>query len=439
MLSVEQNRLITEVGPGTPAGNLLRNYWQPVALVEELETNRPVKYVRMFGEDLVLFRDEQGRYGLMDRNCPHRGADLCFGRLEDGGLRCPFHGWLFDVTGQCMEMPAEPPERKFHEKMKTNAYPCIVRSGIIFGYLGPGDPPPLPAFDCLAAPEEYTFAFKGLIECNWLQAVEVGIDPSHASYLHRFFDDGDPDESYGKQFRDQVADSGIPMTKMMREHERPDISVEETESGLRLTALRELDDKDMHVRITNLVFPNAFTIPMSTEMNITQWHVPVDDVSNYWFAIFTSFGDKVDRKTMREQRLELYTLPDYVANRNKSNDYGFNADEQKATTYTGMGFDINTHDQWAIESQGAIQDRSREHLGTADIAITRYRRLLQKYIRSLQDGEELTFAKGDGNGHSLRGPVAIDAIAPIAKWQESWKEADLKRRNKSGWAKSPWG
>lgn len=438
MLSAEQNRLITEVGPGTPAGDLLRNYWQPVALTDELEINRPVKYVRMFGEDLVLFKDEKDQYGLMDRHCPHRGADLCFGRLEDGGLRCPFHGWLFDISGQCLEMPAEPPERKFHEKMRTNAYPCIARSGIIFAYFGEGDAPPLPAFDCFEAPEDYTFAFKGLIECNWLQAVEVGIDPAHASFLHRFFEDEDPDEAYGKQFRDKVADTELTVTKVLREHDRPSINVDETDSGMRLTTLRDLGDNQMHVRITNLLFPNAFTIPMSAEMNITQWHVPVDDTNNYWFAIFTSFGEKVDREAMRAQRLELYSLPDYIPNRNKSNDYGFDPDEQKTATYTGMGMDINTHDQWAVESQGLIQDRTKEHLGTSDIGITRYRKMLINAINTHADGGDVKIAQADGNGHDPKGPVAIDAVAPADNWQERWRALELKRREKSGWAKNPW-
>lgn len=186
MMSAEQNDLLTRVEGDRPAGALLRRYWQPAALVDELPAERPIRNVRLFGEDLVLFRDEAGSYGLIDRHCPHRGADLCFGRLEDGGLRCPFHGWLFGADGQCLEMPAEPADSNFHKKIRTTAYPCVERSGIIFTYMGPGDPPALPDFDCFIAPDDYTFAFKGLIECNWLQAVEVGIDPAHASYLHRF-------------------------------------------------------------------------------------------------------------------------------------------------------------------------------------------------------------------------------------------------------------
>src|SRR6476619_6229049 len=196
MLSAEQNDLITRTGPGTPAGKLMRCYWQPAALVDELAGNRPVKPLRLLGESLVLFRDDKGRYGLMERACPHRGADLAFGRLESGGLRCAFHGWLFDATGQCLEMPAEPEDSTFCTRMRQRAFPAVERNGIIFAYLGAGEPPDFPALDCFLAPDAYTFAFKGLIECNWLQALEVGIDPAHASFLHRFFEDEDISQSY---------------------------------------------------------------------------------------------------------------------------------------------------------------------------------------------------------------------------------------------------
>ena len=162
------------------------------------------------------------------------------------------------------------------------------------------------------------------------------------------------------------------MTKILREYDRPIINVEQTEYGLRLIALREIDQERTHVRVTNQLFPNAFVIPMSTEMTITQWHVPVDDENCYWYAIFTSYSAPVDKKKMREQRLELYELPDYVSRKNKSNDYGFDPHEQQTATYTGMGSDINVHDQWAVESMGPIQDRTREHLGTADKAIVQY-------------------------------------------------------------------
>ena len=200
--------------------------------------------------------------------------------------------------------------------------------------------------------------------CNWLQALEVGIDPAHASFLHRFFEDEDTSTAYGKQFRGASAGTDMPMTKILREYDHPIINVEHTEYGLRLIALREIDAERTHVRVTNQLFPHGFVIPMSTEMTITQWHVPVDDENCYWYAIFTSYSAPVDKKKMRDQRLEMYELPDYISRKNKSNDYGFDPHEQATETYTGMGTDINVHDQWAVESMGAIQDRTHEHLGT---------------------------------------------------------------------------
>ena len=146
---------------------------------------------------------------------------------------------------------------------------------------------------------------------------------------------------------------------------------------MRLIALREIDEERTHVRVTNQLFPHGFVIPMSTEMTITQWHVPVDDENCYWYAIFTSYSNPVDKKKMRDQRLELYELPDYKSRKNRSNDYGFDPHEQQTATYTGMGNDINVHDQWAVELMGAIQDRTKEHLGSSDKAIVQYRRLLR--------------------------------------------------------------
>jgi phenylpropionate dioxygenase-like ring-hydroxylating dioxygenase large terminal subunit len=277
------------------------------------------------------------------------------------------------------------------------------------------------------APTSHSFAFKGLVECNWLQLLEVGIDPAHASFLHRFLDDGDPQDGYGLQFRDNLND--IPMTKLLRKYYRPEIRVEETNFGHRLTTLRNLDNRGMHVRVTNQIFPNAIHIPLSNEMTLTQWHVPIDDMRSYWYAMFTSFGDPVDQDIMRTQRLELYELPDYVPKIGKNNNYGFSEDEQLTETYTGMGFDINVHDQWAVESQGPIQDRTREVLAASDVGIIAYRKNLIKAIvdqqKNTQSGESL-------EGHQL--PIAIDVIAPVDDWEKSWVLTDAARRKTSGWA-----
>lgn len=432
MISAEQNERLTRVGPGTPGGRVLRHYWQPIALLEELDAKRPVRALRALGQDFVLFRDAAGKLGLLDRDCPHRGADLAFGRLEDGGLRCAFHGWLFDVTGACLDTPAEPEGSTLCSRIRQRAYPVEERSGIVFAYLGEGEAPPFPAFDCFAAPATHTFAFKGLIDCNWLQALEVGIDPAHASFLHRFFDDGDAAEAYGKQFRATSDGSDLPMTYVLREFPRPRIEVEATDYGLRLFALRAINDATTHVRVTNLVFPQAFVIPMSAEMTITQWHMPVDDFSCYWIAIFTSFAGPIDHAAMRSQRLASYSLPDYLPKHGRHDDYGFDAEEQASATYTGMGEDINTHDQWAVESQGRIQDRTREHLASTDKAIAANRRLLLRAMAAVEEGRRPALLQDAGTA-GLTGPGTIDGMAPSASWEQHWKDAVTRRRSAAPW------
>jgi phenylpropionate dioxygenase-like ring-hydroxylating dioxygenase large terminal subunit len=434
MMSQEQNDFITRIGPATPCGKLMRMYWQPAALVDELEGPRPVKAVKLLGEDLVLFRDSQGRYGLIDRHCAHRGADLAFGRLENGGLRCAFHGWLYDNSGQCLETPAEPKDSNLCKNVRQRAYPVVERSGILWAYLGQGEPPAFPELDCFIAPNSHVFAFKGHWACNWLQALEVGIDPSHASYLHRFFEDEDTSAAYGRQFRGASAGSDMPMTKIMREYDRPIINVEHTEYGMRLVTLREIDEARSHVRVTNHVFPQAFVIPMSTEMTITQYHVPIDDENCYWYSIFTSYSTPVDKKKMRDQRLQMYPAPDYKSRRNKANDYGFDPHEQATATYTGMGMDINVHDQWAIESMGAIQDRTREHLGTADKAIVAYRRLLRQEIEKAASGDKPLMHLDEAHAKAIQGPATMDGIGPTQGWELFWMEVDVKRRRGAPWA-----
>ncbi|NKE43941.1 aromatic ring-hydroxylating dioxygenase subunit alpha [Roseomonas frigidaquae] len=434
MISAEVNERLTRVGPGTPGGRVLRQYWQPIALVDELDAKRPVRAVRALGQDFVLFRDEAGRLGLLDRDCPHRNADLAFGRLEDGGLRCPFHGWLFDVQGQCLDTPAEPEGSTLCTRIRQRSYPVEIRSGIVFAFLGEGAAPPFPALDCFTAPDTHVFAFKGLISCNWLQALEVGIDPAHASFLHRFFEDGDAAQSYGKQFRATSDGSDLPMTYVLREYARPRIEVENTDYGLRVTALRTINDATTHVRVTNLVFPQAFVIPMSAEMTITQWHMPVDDTHTYWVAIFTSFAKPVDKAQMRAQRLESYSLPDYLPKLGRHNDYGFDPDEQATATYTGMGEDINVHDQWAVESQGAIQDRTRENLASSDKAIAANRRLLLRAMAAMEEGRPPALMQDAEATRRIIGPATIDTMAPTAEWESRWRDAVARRRGAAPWA-----
>jgi phenylpropionate dioxygenase-like ring-hydroxylating dioxygenase large terminal subunit len=435
MISQELNETLTRVGPDSDAGAVLRHYWQPAALAEELQGKRPVVAVKLLGEELVLFRDGDGELGLIGRACPHRGADLCYGRLEDNGLRCPFHGWHFNREGQCVEQPGEPEGSKSHEQIKNRSYPVVEKNGIVFAYMGPGEPPQFPNFDCFRAPSSHVFAFKGLWHCNWLQAMEVGIDPAHASFLHRFLQDEDPDEGYGQQFRDKAANTEIPMTKLLRDYPRPEITVEETEYGMRLIALRHMDDGNTHVRVTNQIFPEAISIPMSREMIITQWHVPVDDETCYWYSMFTSFGEPVDKELMRAQRLKEHRLPDYAPIKNAENNYGYDADEQTSATYTGMGLDINVHDQWAVESMGRIQDRTQEHLGKTDVGIIKYRRMMRAAIDSVKNGDiDALPMLRSGSPADIYGPISNDTIGATATWRQAFVASDAERRdNCAGW------
>ena len=446
-MNAEQNERITRIGPGTPCGALMRHYWQPAALLDEFDpaldprmAERPLKAVRLLGQDFVLFRDAAGQWALLDRDCPHRGADLAFARHEGDGIRCPFHGWKFAADGRCLQTPAEPMGSTLCNRVRQRSYPVQERAGVLFAWLGPegGTPPALPDFHCFNAPDSHVFAFKGLWQCNWLQAFEVGIDPSHTSYLHRFEQDAGLDDAYGRQFRNassgDVDGERWPMTRVMREFGSPEIRHEEPAPGLRrITTLRAMNERLTHVRITHAAFPYTFVIPLSETMTITQMHVPVDDTHTYWYSFFTSFDAPVDRDTMRSQRLAHMTLPDYVPKHGRHDAWCFDPAEQRSTTFLGMGEDdINRHDQWAVESMGAIQDRTREHLGTSDKVIMANRRELLKAIDTVAAGGAPPMPRlPEGAGPA--GPDTIDGIAPAQGWEDWWR-----RRVQARAAGTPW-
>jgi phthalate 4,5-dioxygenase len=447
-MQAAQNELITRIGPGTPCGELLRRYWHPAALLEEFDPAvdasmalRPIKAVRLLGQDLVLFRDTSGQFGLLDRDCPHRGADLAYARFEGVGIRCPFHGWMFAADGRCLETPAEPLGSTLCSRVRQRSYPVQVRAGVVFAYLGPEDSPPpaLPAFDAFVAPASHRFAFKGLWHCNWLQAVEVGMDPAHPSFLHRYLQDEDEDTSYGRQFRaasaGAVAGERWPMTRVMRELCSPEIQLQVVQPGLtRLTALRAISDEQTHVRVTHTAFPATFVIPLSETITITQMHVPVDDTHTYWYSFFTSFAAPLDQATMRQQRVAHMNLPQYTPKNGRHNQWAFNPEEQRTRTFLGMGEeDINLHDQWAVESMGAIQDRSREHLGTSDKAIMANRRVLLAAIQTVQAGGTPPLVLSAEQAAALNGPDTMDCIAPALGWQAHWQAAAAAKRAAAPW------
>ena len=185
MLTQEENQLLTQTGPGTPGGDLFRRYWHPVAMSEELPAEGAPLNVRILSEELVLFRDDQGRPGLLGLHCAHRGTDLSYGRCEDGGLRCVYHGWLYDIHGRCLEQPGEPRGSQYYKEIRHLSYPCQEAGGLIFTYMGPDEPPLLPAYEWLSVPEERREILKMFYDCNYLQGNEGNPDPAHLSFLHR--------------------------------------------------------------------------------------------------------------------------------------------------------------------------------------------------------------------------------------------------------------
>jgi phthalate 4,5-dioxygenase len=445
------NERITHIGHGTPCGALMRHYWHPVALLDEFDPAldpsmavRPAKAVRLLGQDLVLFKDASGTFGLLDRACPHRGADLAYARHEGDGLRCPFHGWKFAADGRCLETPGEPTGAGTCERVRQRSYPLQTRAGVIFAWMGDEGrtPSTLPHIDAFLAPATHSFAFKGLWHCNWLQAFEVGIDPAHTSFLHRFMQDETLDGAYGRQFRN--ASSGVvngerwPMTRVMRESCQPNISTQYLRDGLmRLTTLRPLTPQLTHVRITHALFPYTFVIPLSETMTITQLHVPVDDTHTYWYSFFTSYGEPVDKHAMRTQRLRGTTLPDYLPKQGRHNHWGYNPQEQATTTFLGMGEDdINVHDQWACESMGPIADRTREHLATTDKAIVQNRRTLLNAIAAVEQGQSPPMALDATTAATITGPNTLDAVTAADGWQTFWPQACAATRAAAPWLAS---
>jgi hypothetical protein len=273
----------------------------------------------------------------------------------------------------------------------------------------------------------------------------VGIDPAHPSFLHRFLQDEALNEigqnAAGKQFRSASAGSidgeQWPMTRIMREFAQPEISFETKPWGIQLTALRHMTDALTHVRVTQAIFPATFVIPLSETMTITQMHVPVDDEHTYWYTFFTSFAEPLDKEAMRAQRQQFITLPDYIPKAGRHNHWGFNANEQMTSTYLGMGEeDINVHDQWAVESMGAIQDRTREHLGTSDKVIMANRRVLLKAIETVRTGGGAPGVADTALAAAMTGPDTVDGVAPAGEWSSWWQDTAQAKRQGAAWLRA---
>jgi phenylpropionate dioxygenase-like ring-hydroxylating dioxygenase large terminal subunit len=417
MLTAEQNALITRTAPATPGGDLLRRYWQPVALRAELPLGGAPIPVRILGEDLVLFRDGDGQPALMGLHCPHRGADLSYGRLEDGGVRCLYHGWLFDRTGQCLEQPGEPADSTFYQRVRHTAYPCIEANDFILTYMGPGEPPLLPAYEFLRADPDHVWATKIYAECNYLQGNEGNIDPQHLSFLHRQLA-----ETAGSSER--VPGATVTSNAVHGRDVAPTIAVEETDFGVRIYSVRKMDEAQNYVRISNFVMPNLSTFPGITGADGFQahWHVPIDDTHHWKYLINLQRSRPLDKEWLRGMTV-MSLGPDYRLSRNQANRYGQDREEQRTRSYTGIGYnDFQAQDAFATESQGPVQDRTAEHLGTTDRAIILARQMLLRGVSDVQEGRDPPHVCRDVAASDLSHHVVkAEAVPTTADWRTYWQ------------------
>jgi phenylpropionate dioxygenase-like ring-hydroxylating dioxygenase large terminal subunit len=381
MMTREENHLLSQTGPGTPCGDLLRRYWQPVALSEELKADAPLP-VTLMGEELVIFRDDQGRVGVLDAHCCHRGADLSYGRLEDGGLRCIYHGWLYDVRGKILEQPGEPYKGEHRHSFSQPSFPCQEIGGIILAYLGPGEPPLLPQYEFWQVPHNQRFVSKIHHQCNYLQSNEGNIDPVHLSFLHRNLEDSERDR------RRRVAGAELSPNALYGADLAPRIEVEPTDFGLRIFTVRAVDEEKIYFRTSNFVMPNFSTFPGQTagEGYSVNWHVPIDDTSHWKFVVVFSRKQTLDQEVILRGRDEL--TADYRMKRNKANRYLQDRGSMKTQSFSGIGHAFQAQDACVIEGAGAIQDRTKEHLVTSDKAIVAARKLLLKGIQDVKQGHD---------------------------------------------------
>lgn len=425
MLTKEENDLLTQTDAGTPGGILLRSFWQPAALSEELPPDSAPIRVSIFGEDLVLFRDDAGNPGLLDIHCPHRAADLSYGRCEDGGLRCLYHGWLFDAAGNCTDQPGEPADSDFKSKVKQTAYPCKEQAGLIFTYMGQGEPPLLPAYPALQAGDDQWFVTKFFQECNYLQGNEGNLDPEHLSFLHRAFIN-DP-----RANADIVKGGAASFDMLLGRDKTPVIEIEETNYGLRIFTTRNAEPGETFLRLTNFVFPNMNAFPggvggtPADQGHGMHWHVPIDDTHHWKYQLTTVWSGSLDKTKLNEGNVNDLKA-DYHLHRNTENRFMQDRDEMKDTTFAGMGFNIQVHDVWATAGEGPIQDRTTEHLGYTDKVITAARRQLLDAVRTVQEGGEPKYVVRDASSNSFGHMVSFNEVGPSSTdWRSLWKERIL--------------
>lgn len=352
MLTQEENDTLTSVGAGTPCGELLRRYWFPVAVAQDLTEEQPTKFVRLLGEDLVLFRDRSGRVGLLADHCSHRGASLLYGRVEERGIACAYHGWLYDTDGNCLETPAEPPGSLFHLTVKHRAYPVEKFVGLYWAYLGPRPAPLIPRYDVWARGDgRHRIFVQPQLDCNWLQPMENSVDGAHAYILHQEF----------LTHRQQtVASPTRGFTEGIAEWRYEEVPV-----GIMKTRAW----KDGHAESHPLIFPNILR-----QANGTQIRVPIDDT--HTMVVRVVFYPSEDGAIAAEEEVPVHYVQPY-----KSPPHAIHPETRFDTT-----IEVQAQDYMAWETQGPIADRTRERLATSDRGILMYRQLLLQEITKVQHG-----------------------------------------------------
>ena len=396
MLSKADNEIVTKVGPGTLMGNLLRRYWTPALLSSELAGPdcTPMR-VRLLGEDLVAFRDTEGKVGLLDVNCPHRGTSLFFGRNEESGLRCVYHGWKFDVTGHCVEMPSEPPTSAFKDKLKVPAYPTHESGGIVWTYMGPkAKMTGFRDFGTEALPHEKWFASKRVQPMNWMQAMEGTLDTTHPSWLHYW--GGSAELSDDGSDTPGAYNSGRAQWKFWAHDRAPVVEAVDAWHGFRGVGFRTTPNGNTHARLYQ------YTIPYAGGPGGGAWVVPIDDDLSHFFS-FATVNSELKASLIVGGKPGL-AIPEWPyeedgQTRNKANDWLIDREEQKkGTLFTGIRGPFNNQDIMA--TQTAFSDRTKEHLGSLDRKIIRMRRILIEAAKNLAQGTE---------------PPAIDPSLPYDK------------------------
>jgi phthalate 4,5-dioxygenase oxygenase subunit len=391
MLSREESALLTETGAGTPMGTYFRRYWLPALLVSELPApDCPPVRVRLLGEDLIAFRDSSGRVGLLDEFCAHRRASLFWGRNEDCGLRCLYHGWKYDAEGACVDMPNEPPEYAFDNRVRITAYPTREYGGLIWAYMGPGDRvPELPKLEWARVPETHRYISKRFQETNYLQAVEGGIDSSHSNFLHATVDAFRQTPAYVEK----VKNSANLRAKYHLLDKAPHFTVKKTDYGLLIAVRRNAESDTYYWRLTQFLLPAYSMIPYQKGFSIHGhcW-VPRDDQTCWVWTmswnpeapLSTDEWDSIHNETFVHAKVDPITFRPI---RNAANNYMIDREKQRTTSMSGIQ-SFASQDQAMQEGMGPLVDRTRERLGTSDTAIIAMRRLLLQEVRALQQGHE---------------------------------------------------